>query len=466
MDKVRRRINHGIKEVRHGPVLISDGSRHNYLPFNPFKKIEGAEFAGERMHRKFSGIGVAMYAFLVTPDIPFCLTLQTNKISHKNLDYTFSAYCAAEAELPVTLKVILSDKSERKGDYWNLTRSITRYETPHSFSDAPGIINIEISGCVSAKKFPEPFELRFAIATVEEGLFASHPIKGDTPYGFRDGDQLCHPRKGHFPEGNSGTIIVHFVPEWTGPQIAQNDKAYLFDCVSDDRANSYGIYCDGAHFGRITANIVANGVHQIIATDIIPVRGVLYSVVLRWLSGIADVIVNGRLAGLMDSITLPNPNLLGDRIYLGSTSRNPAFSSYSKLPQFSVIAGWLSDGKIKAFCYESNQNAFSHFENEWRKEENRPSLKYFTGNSWFEHLATYLLRFQRIWQNSPPRWIVSEPIDESDCRDEISRVFSLIEFDSIPELHSCYVFIHLRGDRSDLPMLFQGNWPNFPVLIS
>ncbi len=432
------RMNMGIPELLR-PMLIMEGARHNLLPGDPFsskhgaQSIDGAEFLGSGQHSKFPD--VPMWIFKILPGTPFHIAV-TTKCSGQLLGYTFSAFAETSCEEPLLIKATLRDGVEAKCDNLFVTQVVTRFEVPFEFANAPISISILLDGEIPVGNKPEPVTLGLAFLTVEEGLFASSPIPPTDPIGFRGGEQLSYETAGNFFSGPAGTLSFFFSPIWTGPQLSRESTAFLIDCVALDQQNAVSIYADGADYGKLKATIVAAGKVQTLSTDLVPVRGILYSVALRWAAGLAEVIVNGRTA-VASEIAFPNAKSLGPSVYIGSTVRSPNLSAFATLSHVFCCAEWLSDDLLRATIFEAYPKEFEHFMADWERVTNRPRVEMFRTNSWGFQFALVLLRhIPRLWQEYPPLWLQQGTIDESHCRDEILRFLSGRDWGGVSEYAS------------------------------
>ena len=422
----------------YGPMLIMEGGRENLFPSNPFESdhctgsIGGAIFLGERQHPKMPGVPV--WSFELSPCTAFQIKIEVN-CPREHLGYTFSTFATTSSNIPIDLRLNLSDGDERKCDNIHVTKELTRFETAHEFATAPKSLSIELRGeIVSEELNEESATIGFAFLSIEEGLFASSPIPWGEPRGIRAGEQLSLPRAGNFFENSSGTVSLFFVPSWTGSQLGREGNAYLLDCVSDDFLDSISIFADGSDYGKLKASIVANGNHQTIETGIIPVCGQMYAIALRWTSDSAELVINGRTVAVSVNIQMPDKNKLGALVYAGSTSRSSNLSAFGCLSHVMVYV-WLSDIVLRAEIFEKYPNVFPQFETDWIELQN-PQPTLLTSQSWAFDLVQKMLRLQRTWQETPPTWLQSERIDEDYFRDEIHRLFLALELDSTSEANS------------------------------
>lgn len=279
-----------------------------------------------------------------------------------------------------------------------------------------------------------PVTIGFSFLSIEEGLFASSPISPGEPRGIREGEKLSYQRAGNFFENSSGTVLLFFVPNWTGPQLGSEGSAYLLDCVSDDRMNSISIFADGADYGRIKASIVAEGICQTIETDVIPVRGTMYAVALRWTTDTAELVINGRAVAEFAKIEMPDKNKLGHQVYIGSTSRSANLSAFGSLSNVVAIE-WRSDNTLRAMAFEVYPTIYPQFELDFIELQN-PQPKLITSKSWTFDLVLKILSLQRTWQETPPEWLQHSSIDEAHFRDEVHRLLQVLGFNSSPEANS------------------------------
>lgn len=426
-------------------MLIMEGARHNLLPRDPFSSkdcsptIDGAEFLGSRQHSKFPD--VPMWIFKIIPGIPFHIGV-TTKCAEQILGYTFSTFAETSSEAPLLIRATVRDEVEIKCDNLFVTQAVTRFEVPYEFASVPVSISISLDGEIPVTGKREPIRLGLAFLTVEEGLFASSPIPPADPIGFRGGEQLSYETAGNFFSGPAGTIGFFFSPVWNGPQLSREGTAFLIDCVAPDQQNAVSIFADGADYGKLKATIIAAGKIQTLSTDLIPVRGSLYSVALRWAAGLAEVIVNGRTAAASE-VAFPDVKSLGPNVYIGSTERSQNLSAFAMISHVYCCAEWLSDDILKATIFEAYPNEFEYFLPDWERVTNRPRVEMFRTNSWGFQFALVLLRqIPRLWQEYPPLWLQQGAIDESHCRDEILRFLSGREWGSISE----YTTIEGRTD--------------------
>lgn len=445
---MKKRINQGIdnKNTSYGMMIVSEGTRHNLISETPFLSgdgslvaISGTTLLGSREHAKFSQANTPIWIFKLEPKKHFQIKVTVN-CNKENFGYTFSIYANISVG-SILLKAILQDNTESKCEYFSVEKDLIRYEISHEFAETPNLVSIILEGEVLDENIYEPVELSLAFPVIEEGLFASSAILD----GFRDGDQISIERNNEIFTGDSGTIFLIFVPQWTGPQLANEQLAFLFDCTSEDENNSVSIFSDGSDYGKIKGRIVVDGNIKIISTDIIPTRGTMYSVALRWVIGTVEVIINGRTTVLLDNTYLPCAAKLGKRIYYGSSSHSAYQSSFSLMACLKVYKEWISDENLRAISYEEYPAVYAQFELDWQNFINLPKLKRVTNESPAFPLFSLLLKLQRLWQKHPPSWLSGDKIDESDTRDEILRYLTLTEgsYECIPEEH-------LSEGRTDL----------------
>jgi len=413
-----------------------EGARHNLLPSNPFSSedcavaIFGAEAHGQRRHPKFPD--APMWTFEIIPGTPFHIEV-TAKCPEPILGYTFSTFAETSCNAPLLIKATLCDGEETKCDNLLVTQTVTRFEVPHEFASGPKSISISLDCEIPIDDNPSPILVGLAYVTVEEGLFASSPIPPADPIGFRGAEQLSYETAGNFFSGPAGTLSFFFSPVWNGPQLGEENTAFLIDCIAPDRQNAVSIYADGADYGKLKAMIIAAGNIQTLSTDLIPIRGMLYSVALRWAAGLAEVIVNGRTAAASE-VVFPDVKALGPNVYIGSTERSPNLSAFANLSHVCCWPEWISDDDLKATIFEAYPMEFEQFISDWERATSRPSVEIFRTDSWGFQFALVLLRhIPRLWQEYPPLWLLEGAIDESHCRDEILRFLSGREWSSISE---------------------------------
>ncbi len=417
-------------------MLFMEGGRHNLLPSDPFNSqdcaavIIGANAPSQRRHWKFPD--APMWTFDITPGVPFHIEV-TAKCLEPVLGYTFSTFAETSSPTPLLIKVTLSDGVEIKCDNLLVSKMVTRFEVPQEFARRPESVTILLEGEVLVDDNPGPVTLELAYVTIEEGLFASSPIPPADPIGFRGGEQLSYEAAGTFFAGHAGTLSFFFSPVWTGPQLGEENSAFLIDCVAQNQQNAVSIFADGADYGKLKATIIAAGCIRTLSTDVIPVRGMLYSVALRWAAGIAEVLVNGRTAAASEAV-FPDAKTLESKVYIGSTGRSPNLSAFSTLSHLAFSPEWLSDDHLRATIFEAYPREFEQFMPEWERVTNKPTAEIFTTHSWAFQFALILLRqIPKLWQEHPPLWLLQEAIDESFCRDEILRFLSGREWGGISE---------------------------------
>ena len=438
------------------PMLLMEGDRENLIPANPFNSdycsvsIVGVKFLGARQHLKIPGY--PMWFFELPPRTTFQIKIKVN-CPREYLGYTFSMFATTSANIPIDLRLTFSDGDERKCDNIHVLKELTRFETSHEFATAPTSLSVELCGeSVSEQFSEEPMTIGFAFLSIEEGLFASTPIPSGERSGIRGGEQLSYQRTDNFFEHSSGTVLLFFVPSWTGSQLGSERNAYLLDCVSDSFLDSISIFADGTDYGKLKASIVANGNAQTIETDIIPVREKMYAIALRWATDSAELVINGRTVAELVNIQMPDKHKLGQQVYIGSTSRSPNLSAFGRLSHVMAHKRWLSDSVLRANIFEAYPNLFPQFGTDWIELQN-PQPTLLTSQSWAFDLVQKMLRLQRTWQQTPPTWLKQEEIDESNYRDEMHRLFQCLDFISIPEAHA-------DAGRTDLLIGHKNNTAN------
>ncbi len=420
-------------------MIVVEGDRENLLPTNPFNSnccstsFVGAKFLGSRQHPKMPQFPV--WFFELPPRTTFQIKIEVN-CPREHLGYTFSTFATTSANIPIDLRLTFSDGDERKCDNLHVSNELTRFETAHEFANAPTLLSVELRNESVSEQFnEEPTTIGFAFFSIEEGLFASSPIPPGEPRGIRGGEQLSMQREGNFFEHSSGTLSLFFVPSWTGPQLGSEYKAYLLDCVADSFLDSISIYADGADYGKIKASIVANGNHQAIETNIIPICGKMYAIALRWTTDSVELVINGRSVAESVNIQMPDKDKLGLRVYIGSTSRSSYFSAFGYLANVLSWSVWLSDNNLRAIIFENHPNVFPQFETDWIASQNTQPIL-ITSQSWAFDLVQKMLRMQRTWQETPPDWLNKETVDESKYRDEMHRLLQCFDLFCIREAHS------------------------------
>lgn len=432
----RHRTNHGILPLPATPMLVMEGSRRNFLPGDPFSSphctavLSGVKALGAQQHPKFPG--VPMWVFEVVPGIPFHIEL-TVKFPDETLGYTFSTFAYTTCPTPILLRARLGDGHDDKCDNLSVTQATTRFEVPCEFATSPDCASVSLGGEVPIDKSAISVLIGFAFLTIEEGLFASSPIPPGDPIGFRDGERLSSKRAGNFFSGDSGTVSFFFSPIWNGPQLGEGDVVFLIDCIAADQQSAVSICADGADYGKLKATIIAAGKIQTLSTDIIPVRGILYAVALRWAVGMAEVLVNGRSAATAQ-VDFPDAAALGEDVFIGSTGRLAGQPAFATLSHVSSHAAWLSDDHLRANIFQAYPNEFGRFMPDWERFTNAPQIELFKTDSWEFQFALVLLRqIPRLWQEIPPPWLLEGKIDESHCRDEIHRYLAHRDFGVMSE---------------------------------
>lgn len=118
---MKKRINYGVSHrFDHGPMVQSEGARHNFLStpnFSP-ENITNAKLICSRRHPKFPGIPA--WVFELDPQSPFHINL-SGDTKQESLSYTFSVFAEIPSHPPLTLKVTLSDNEETIVDYFLVT---------------------------------------------------------------------------------------------------------------------------------------------------------------------------------------------------------------------------------------------------------------------------------------------------------------------------------------------------------
>lgn len=435
--KIRKNYGDNIAS-NFGPMLNMEGGRENLIPGNPFSSeycivnIDGAEFLGAQQHPQLPSIPV--WTFQIQRSAPFHIKIEI-KCQREHLGYTFSTFGITPSLSPLDLRLTFSDGDERKCDNFHMTQELVRFQVAHEFATAPTSLFVELKSMSVNDQFSEkPTTIGFSFLSIEEGLFASSPIPPGEPRGIRGGEQLSFQRADNFFENCSGTVLLFFVPNWTGPQLGSEGSAYLLDCISDDRMNSISIFSDGADYGRIKASIVTEGINQTIATDVIPIRAKMYAVALRWTADTAELIINGRAVAEFAKIVMPDKHKLGDQVYIGSTNQSANLSVFGDLSNV-IATEWQSDNVLRAIAFEAYPFVFPQFEADLIKLLN-PQPELITSQSWSFNLVLKVLSLQRTWQEAPPEWLQHSSIDEAHFRDEVHRLLQVLEFNSSTEANS------------------------------
>ena len=218
-----------------------------------------------------------------------------------------------------------------------------------------------------------------------------------------------------------------FVPLWTGSQLSSDQKAYFFDTASYDYKNSINIFADGADFGKLKACIVVDGDTKTISTDIIPTRGSMFSIALRWASGLVDLVINGRTVTTESGVFITDSVSLENKMYYGSTGRSKYLSAFSNMGGLYIYKQWVSDKNLRAFSYQLYPSNYSSFQDDWLELANGSEPKVIKNDSPYFPIIVVLLRLQATWQKNPPIWILKESLNESDARDEVLRLFECRE---------------------------------------
>jgi hypothetical protein len=438
------RKNRGLERSRSssfGSMLMMEGARENILPANPFSsrycttEVTGADFLGATRDIMFPEFPV--WAFSIKKDLALFRIKIKTECPREHLGYAFSMFARTSAPCNLLLKCALTDGDERKCDHLVIQDHLIRFEVAHEFARAHTSLSLELYDLIPEAPVlsdDEPMQIFLALLSLEEGLFASSVIPPGEPRGFRDAETLFYPREGSFFEGSAGTISFFFAPDWTGPQLGSDTVAYLIDCGTQGQLNAISVVADGADYGKIKVIIVTEGSHVVLDSEIIPVRGNIYAIALRWTKHSAELLVNGRLVAAADGIDMSNKDRLSEHVYIASTGRSGRLSAFGRISHV-LATNWLSDLEIRAWLVEKYPALFVQFEADWlRCQYPKPQL--ITPDSWAFDLIQKMLRLQRAWQSAPPDWLLEERIDESKYRDEMYRLLQAFDLDVIREEHS------------------------------
>lgn len=443
---LRPKLNRGISQVKAIGLCI-EGARYNSIPPSLIEGscpnahlTPGVKLLVPEPQPNFPGqslwtVGLPQKGPF---EISFTVTCKTPSFAH-----TLSMFAITSASTPIILRTCLSDGNEKKCEYLEITNSIRRFEVPFEFADAPSTITVSFQGGLAESAEEVDRKLGFGVLTLENGLFATSPIPAEM--GHRSSCSLNYQREGNFSWDKAGTIMMHMLPAWSGPQLDWNSRAYFMDCMSENRKNGISIYSEGTDLGRIRALFTTNGHEQLLVTDIVPLKGHNYAIALRWTPGVAEILINGRVAAAYIGLDLPKSSELPERVYFGSTSQSEFSSAYAVISSMRSYILWLQDRDIQAILYQEKPNQYPNYIRQYQDYTDEPRSRLLDSASWPFQFINYLLRIPREWQADPPVWLAGNTIDESHCRDEIKRYLSVnnSQWTGIPEYHQ-------HEGRSDL----------------
>lgn len=420
MNNIRIERGAGLSS-NYGPLLVMDGRRTNIVHDHIFEvHANRAVLSGcvnLNVHKEHRFADNYVYSFLIDRENKFELSYEAN-CTEQHKEYTFSFLAFIENCNEVIAFVEFSDGSELKSSYFLIENGVKRFSLPLKLCRTPESLKFKITIDSSSMESKNViFNLSFFV--IEEGLFPGALIR----YGRKEGGQLFFDRRKSFQIGMVSTMIMNFVPVWSGHQLTEGLNPYFFDCQSEDLSTRVSIYADSNDFGRIKAYIKNNINEYILSSDISPIAHQYYSVALRWAGSLVDFIVNGRNVSHGKEVYFPSIDSLGDKVYVGSTGEsdvNSAFCHFST--EMTLVHTWLNDQQIRGYMYFKNPAFFPNFKTDWELSERLSQFKILNEDPRLIPVVRMILGLPGLWQESPPSWLVSLPMsDESYFRDEVHR---------------------------------------------
>lgn len=270
-------------------------------------------------------------------------------------DYTFSYVFfsddpAGEMDILITLQ---SDNSEVSSKYdmnsstpfQNIkSRNIKTYrpQISYFFPDVPRFLKGIVKITNTSNK---PFNISFVLPVIEEGLFASSPIKCSSK---REGEFLSYPSLGNMPRdlNDGGTISFFFSPSWNASSLTPGVSPHLLTWTDESGANGIKLISDSNDHGKIKAVLLKDNRITMLSSDVTPLKGEKYSVDFRFKQNRADLIINGKNTTSSDHIDLPKASTFNDKFYIGCNPSNEQEAAFSTLRDFRIYKRWLNDEEI------------------------------------------------------------------------------------------------------------------------
>lgn len=345
-------------------------------------------------------------------------------------DYVFSGYSWMESASAMSLDVGLSGGTERSRVLRALTSRPERFEVSHRFAESPCDLRVELGVVGTDASAGKVF---VAFPAVEAALFASTPVDCGLE---RATELLSFPRAGGFFEGEQGTVIIVFTAEWSGHQLSEKAKPCLLWCGDDARQNAVALFVNGSRGGRLTAQIVCDGLQSTVECAVVPQQHFIHAVSLRWTGGIADILVDGWPNGSVSGIPFPRADSLGAQVYIGNRPDTIEDGLFGGILSIQSAPAWLDDLVIQGTLFESHPEVFAQFRNAAQLTSER-ELTRFSADTWALPIIRNLLRYPDLWQSHPPSWLQDdERTSEEEFRDEITRSLGGSGYGIAPEAHS------------------------------
>jgi hypothetical protein len=387
---------------------FAEGARTNYVPAS-------ATIDGNKVNDPFLGPQTWEVSLMAgeakTIELPIVLDPPTAGL-------TFS--CIASGPPTCSIRLAIGTAEERRivrRAMNHADRIAVSMRFASATSEATASIELRNLSNVSVR-------VRVGFLQVEEGLFASSPI---LPGEWRDSDRLAYQRAQHFFETPEGTFLVLFEPNWHGHDLLAGEDPHLLSCRAEDGANSIDIYADSNSSGALTVRVVREGTEALVHTTVHFQKNRVYAVGLRYTTGSLELLVNGWSAGSF-AIQLPAPHQLGAQVYLG-VGANGYGGAFSTIADVRFWDQWLDERELQGVIYASAPMEFPWFYAAALAEQ-------YSVSHWPQSIVQVLLRYPRIWQETPPPWLHGASKDESHFRDELRRSIASLGHLSLPEAHS------------------------------
>ncbi|MFA5118799.1 MAG: toll/interleukin-1 receptor domain-containing protein [Candidatus Omnitrophota bacterium] len=210
-------------------------------------------------------------------------------------------------------------------------------EAPHSIKGKIRITNTR----------DEPSDISIVLPVIEEGSFASTPIVSGAT---RNAVFLSYESKGNLPSdlNNGGTIGFMFSPYWDASRLTPGYNPHFLNWTDKNGTNGIKIIADSKDKGKIKVSIAVDGKTTTISSDVVPLKGEVYSVIFRFQKGSADLIVNGNNKTPGKNIAFPDVAKLDTKFFIGCNPYNENDGAFSVIKNIFAYARWLNDDEVKA----------------------------------------------------------------------------------------------------------------------
>ena len=338
-----------------GPGLIMEGKRSNILEKDCIEKILEKNQGIAKLETSPVAPAFKQATFHLEPKAIINVEFEGKPVLLRK-DYTFSFIIFSKNEIvkPDVWLAIQGDSSEVPTNFYFdgaipyqdiKAQNIKTFRPQVSgyFPDVPRLLKgkIRITNITD-----EPADVSIVLPAIEEGLFASTPTVCGTT---RNAEFLSYESKGNLPAdlNNGGTIGFMLSPYWDASRLTPGFNPHFFNWTDKTGTNGIKIISDSKDKGKIKAVIALEGKTTTISSDVVPLKGELYSVIFRFQKGSADLIVNGNNKTLGKNILFPDVAKLSDKFFIGCNPNNDNDGAFSVIKNIFAYARWLNDDEVK-----------------------------------------------------------------------------------------------------------------------